>query len=98
METIDDVVYGDVYLAGGQSNVTFDVDQAFNSSAEEASADAFAPWLRVFTVQPWVTAAPLLDLNASKVTRWARVNSSTIGSFSAIGFVFARGLHLRLLV
>ena len=95
--SMDDVAFGDVFVAGGQSNMTFDVNQALNSTAEEASADAFAPWLRVFTVQPWGTDEPQLDLNASKVTPWARVSSSTIGGFSAIGFFFARGLHLRLL-
>lgn len=77
--------------------MAFTVGQALNASAEEATADAYSPWLRVFTVSGVAADAPLVDLNGTaQHLPWSRVNSSSVGDFSAIGFFFARTLFNRL--
>jgi hypothetical protein len=47
-QTIEDVLFGEVWVASGQSNMAFSVSQAFNHSAECAAATN--PALRLFTV------------------------------------------------
>jgi len=89
--SLADVVFGEVVSFGGQSNTSFDVDQAFNSTAEEATADAYSAFLRIMTVKPFSSPTALVDLNATDQA-WARVNSSNVGRFSAIGFFYGRGL------
>jgi len=91
-----DVVFGDVFSAGGQSNMAFTVGQALNASAEEATADAYSPWLRVFTVSGVAADAPLVDLNGTQHLPWSRVNSTNVVDFTAIGFFFARALFNRI--
>ena len=58
---LTDVLFGDVYLCGGQSNMQFTVSSALNASAEIAAAN-YAN-IRVFTVgQGNSSATPLRDL------------------------------------
>ena len=44
------IVFGDVYVCSGQSNMDFAVPMGFNATAEGADADAF-PDIRLYTVQ-----------------------------------------------
>ena len=91
-----DVVFVDCFLVGGQSNAAFAVSQALNASAEEATADAYSPWLRVFTVSGVAADAPLVDLNGTQRLPWTRVNSSNVADFSAIAFFFGRAIFDQL--
>ena len=95
--SLSDVVFGDVYEAGGQSNMSFETSQAFNASAEEATADAYSHWIRTLTVTGVSSPTALVDLNGTSQTQpWARVNSTNVAHFSAVGFFFARSLFDRL--
>lgn len=45
---LDDVLFGDVYVCGGQSNMQMTVDLVFNASEEMQQADQY-PNIRLFT-------------------------------------------------
>ena len=46
--SLTNILFGDVYVCSGQSNMQFTVDQAFNSSEEIANADNYNN-IRLFT-------------------------------------------------
>lgn len=49
--TISDVLFGDVLLCSGQSNMQLSVQMALNATAELAAIDAFGPMIRVLKVR-----------------------------------------------
>lgn len=72
--SLTDVVFGEVFLCGGQSNMQMTVGQAFNASQEESAANDY-PFIRLFTVgQGNVSSAPLqtLAVSARAFARCAR--------------------------
>jgi sialate O-acetylesterase len=87
-QTIEDVLWGDVHLCGGQSNMQFTVHQSLNATEEIKKADAF-PLIRLFTVgQSSSSNVPLLELNTTEQT-WSIASSASVGGgdwseFSAI--------------
>lgn len=88
--TYTDVVFGDVYLASGQSNMEWPLSAATNASAEIAAANY--PDIRQFKIQKGVANTPSTELPSSA---WAKAVPSTAGSFSAVAYFFARELHLQ---
>ncbi len=87
--TFTDVVFGDVYLASGQSNMEWPLSSATNAAAEIAAANF--PDIRQFKIQKGVANTPSSDLPASA---WTKALPSTAGGFSAVAYFFARELHL----
>lgn len=94
---MDNVLFGDVYLCGGQSNMQFAVPGISNASEEAARADNY-PLIRLFTVGQGTTSpTPLEDLNTVK-QGWSVANHSSIagggafGYFSAVCWIFGREL------
>ena len=95
--TLSDVLFGDVFLCGGQSNAVFVVHSGFNATVEIARADNY-PNIRVFTVGEYGTTSytPLLQLGSIKQT-WAVASAASIGgadwqAFSAVCWFFGRNL------
>lgn len=88
--TYTDIVFGDVYLASGQSNMEWPLSSATNASAEIAAANY--PDIRQFKIQKGVANTPSTDLPASA---WTKAIPSTAGGFSAVAYFFARELHLN---
>jgi len=91
--TFQDVLFGEVWLCSGQSNMEFTVASA--SNAKEAIAEAGDyPEIRHLKV-PRVTAGfPQDDV----LTHWEVSNSSTVPGWTAVGYFFAinisRELHV----
>lgn len=85
-----DVLVGEVWLASGQSNMEWKVALAANPEAEVANADF--PAIRVLEVARRPAALPETHFEGS----WQQASSETAGSFTAVGFFFARELHQRL--
>jgi len=87
-QTIDDVLFGDVHLCGGQSNMQFTVHTAVNATEEIKRADAY-PLIRLFTVgQGSQSAVPLPELNTTEQT-WSVASAASVGfgdwsEFSAV--------------
>jgi sialate O-acetylesterase len=88
--TIRDVLVGDVFLLGGQSNMGFQLDRS--AGAAKAKAQATYPWLRVFQQAPGKGAA---DERRDDVTEgsWSVCTPENAGKMSGVGFFFARELH-----
>eukprot|EP01105_Mastigella_eilhardi_P005522 TRINITY_DN17219_c0_g1_i1.p1 TRINITY_DN17219_c0_g1~~TRINITY_DN17219_c0_g1_i1.p1 ORF type:complete len:512 (-),score=138.52 TRINITY_DN17219_c0_g1_i1:49-1539(-) len=97
--TLTDVLFGDVYVCGGQSNMAMTVSDVFNAADEIALADDY-PLIRVFTVgQANYSATPLNEFAAIS-QQWTRASSASIGGpawgyFSATCWFFGRELYDR---
>jgi sialate O-acetylesterase len=85
----DDVLAGEVWLASGQSNMTFSV--ARSDQRAEAGAAAVGD-IRVFTVAQNPAPAPLDDVTG----QWVEAAPGTVGRFSAVAWFFASALHREL--
>ena len=59
---INDVLFGDVYICGGQSNMQFSVGGNVNGSTYAKEADSY-PNIRLFTVGQVPCCAPRADLH-----------------------------------
>lgn len=82
-----DVLFGDVWICAGQSNMGFPLRRAKNAQAEIASATY--PNLRFLTVPVKSAKEPQTDFDAT----WAACSPKTAGDFSAVAYFFARRLR-----
>lgn len=81
------VLVGDVWLCSGQSNMNWQVQDAQNARQEIASADH--PLIHYFGVTNEVTDTPQDDTPGT----WQAAVPGAIGTFSAVGYYFARELQ-----
>ncbi len=81
---ISDVLTGEVWLASGQSNMEFRVDQANDAKNEIAAADH--PLIRQFDVPNRVAESPQVKTDGS----WVVCSPATAAKFSAVAYYFAR--------
>lgn len=102
--TLSDVLFGDVWVASGQSNMAFSVKQAFNHTAECADA---ATWkhIRLFTVAvnaDWhkYHAGEPADFNVSGIRQqWSVASPDSVCGggdfdfFSAAAYFFCRNVQ-----
>lgn len=86
---IDDVLIGQVWLTSGQSNMEMGVKAAANGTEEVAAANY--PKIRLFFTGGSIDDEPQRKLENSN---WWVCGSETVGYFSAIGYFFARQIHL----
>ncbi len=85
--TVTNVLVGEVWICSGQSNMEFGVGGARNASVEKA--DALYPQIRMFTVAKRTAAVPTTTCDG----KWIVCTPQSVGSFSAVGYFFARKLH-----
>ncbi|MDF1801146.1 MAG: sialate O-acetylesterase [Planctomycetota bacterium] len=83
---LDDVLAGDVWLASGQSNMEWRVENTY--SAEALVQRGRVEGLRMFTAQRASVDQPAADVAGS----WAVMDADTVGKFSAVGTHFALAL------
>ena len=95
---MSNVLFGDVYLCGGQSNMQFAMPAIANSSTEIEAANKY-PDIRLFTVgQKTSSRTPLDDLQTTEEL-WSVANSTTVagrggfGYFSAVCWIFGRQVY-----
>jgi sialate O-acetylesterase len=94
--TIRDIVFGEVWLGSGQSNMEMPLkgwppnDPIEGSETEIATADY--PLIRMFTVERTVSLTPKDDVKG----RWIVASPETVGDFSATAYFFAKALHAGL--
>ncbi|HEX9047350.1 MAG TPA: GDSL-type esterase/lipase family protein [Verrucomicrobiae bacterium] len=91
--TVDDILVGDVWLAGGQSNMEFKLGPQPGQKEvvgwKEAVAAANYPLIREFATTYRYSTEPLGDVRG----RWIVCSPATAGEFTAVGFFFARDLQ-----
>lgn len=85
---VSDILMGDVFICGGQSNMEWPMRDINNS--EQELADASYPKIRMFTVLKDISDRKQEDLPSGA---WELADSETAAEFSAIGFLTARKLH-----
>ena len=91
--TLKDVLVGEVWLCGGQSNMEMTVRGCFNFEAERTAATNSS--IREIKVGHSVTATALDDLDASS-GKWTACSPETVGRFTAVGYFFAREIAKEL--
>nr|XP_057935916.1 sialate O-acetylesterase isoform X1 [Doryrhamphus excisus] len=89
--TLTDVLFGDVWLCGGQSNMYFKTSQIFNASEELALADKY-PHVRTFMVALRMSDTELTDLKGVALP-WSVTESSGLAEFSAVCWLFGRYMY-----
>jgi sialate O-acetylesterase len=88
---IKDVLIGEVWVASGQSNMTFGLEGATGAGDEIPKANF--PEIRLFTVPKRIALTPQEN---TLVASWQICTSDTAKSFSAVAYFFARALHENL--
>jgi sialate O-acetylesterase len=91
--TFKNVVVGDVWLCGGQSNMQWSVTQS--AGKDEALALPANPQLRLFTVRREGAPEPRTEVNGGP---WAVASAASVADFSAVGYYFGRDLQASLKV
>src|SRR5579883_699242 len=84
---IHDVMVGDVWICGGQSNM--ELPLRFTDNAAEVARQANYPNIRYFTVPERTAYRPVFNLKGS----WKVVSPQTAEWLSAVAFYFARRLE-----
>ncbi|XP_033626189.1 sialate O-acetylesterase-like [Asterias rubens] len=94
-----DVMFGDVWVCSGQSNMAFTVKQAFNGSKELIDSVTY-PNIRLLAVVNVTSATPEYDFNGGLHGPWSKPNSDSLGGkaptytyFSALCWFFGRDLY-----
>jgi sialate O-acetylesterase len=99
--TLVDVLFGELWMCGGQSNMELTVSQAFNASVEKARAANY-PNIRLFTVgQEYADASREYKQLRSVWQDWSVASPQAVGAgnwtvFSAACWYFGRALHEHL--
>ena len=99
----ENVLVGDVWLCGGQSNMEHELDSIYHANVEKASAHY--PNIRLMTVPFAMSRRPLEDVtpvneysgwnrNFKKKGYWIVCSPKTVGRFCGIGYLFGRRLHM----
>jgi sialate O-acetylesterase len=88
--TVRNVLFGDVWVASGQSNMVWPLDQSRNGAAEKASADL--PQIRLFAAPRGPASEPQRDCSG----QWQVCTPQTAANFSAVAYFFGRELHRKI--
>ena len=90
--TLKNILFGDVYICSGQSNMQWGMWGVNNSQEEIAAADH--PDIRLYTVPNVVGFEP----QATVAGQWQVCSPQTVGGFTAVGYFFGRKLNEELKV
>lgn len=88
--TISDVLVGEVWVAGGQSNMEWVLHDT--TGAAEEIAKSANPMFRQFRVGKKASAKPLDDCKGS----WVAAGPQTSGGFTAVGYYFGKAIQNEL--
>ena len=87
---IKDVMIGEVWIASGQSNMTFGLEGAEGAATEVPKANY--PQIRLFTVPKKIALSPQEDTLPAV---WKICTPDNAKSFSAVAYFFAREIHRK---
>ena len=85
---LNDILFGDVWLASGQSNMEWALQNTNNAEREIASAQY--PAIRLFTVKREFAFEEREDVQSEG---WQLCSPETAARFSAVAYLFGRELH-----
>lgn len=84
---LQNILFGDVWLCSGQSNMRWEV--MASATGKDALAKADLPQIRLFRVPLRAAGQPVEDVAAD----WAVCSAATAARFSAVGFFFGREIN-----
>jgi sialate O-acetylesterase len=90
--TLNDVLIGEVWICGGQSNMEWKLENC--SDAQSAIESAADPEMRLFQIEHTTADAPQKDCKAV----WAKSDATSAAPFSGVGFHFGKILRKELKV
>ncbi|MCX7013099.1 MAG: sialate O-acetylesterase, partial [Candidatus Sumerlaeota bacterium] len=88
--TVHNVLVGEVWVCGGQSNMALQVGACENAQQELAASEN--PQIRLFKVAAAAADEPQKDVKGA----WAEAGPKTVAPFSATGYFFGRALQKAL--
>jgi sialate O-acetylesterase len=94
--SITDVLFGDVWLCGGQSNMEWNLYNAFNGSNEIKNAANYTD-IRIFQVSRSNNSKPLNDI-VDIYTRWSIPSKLNLQKFSAVCWFDSKQLYKQLII
>ncbi|CAF1063396.1 unnamed protein product [Adineta ricciae] len=94
--SLRDILFGDVWLCSGQSNMEMSVQKIFNGSIEIANAGKY-PKIRLFTVEKRQSIQPEDELLGITLN-WSIASVESVGSIytSAVCWIYGRMIHVEL--
>ena len=101
--TYDNILVGDVWICGGQSNMEDEISYVYHGDMEVSSANH--PMIRLMTVPQQASPVPFKDMarinefnswtrRHEKKGSWSQCSPKAVERFSAIGYIFGKRLHL----
>ncbi|XP_069101922.1 sialate O-acetylesterase-like [Argopecten irradians] len=91
--TLHDVMFGDVWLCSGQSNMEYNMGGLTNYSAEYTEASNYSN-IRIFNTMHAQSNVELSDLSAAPRIPWS-IPPGHLGGFSAICYLFGKRLSAQ---
>ncbi|XP_038123802.1 sialate O-acetylesterase [Cyprinodon tularosa] len=91
---LTDVLFGDIWLCGGQSNMYFNTSAIFNASEELALSSKY-PHVRPFMAALNMSKTELIDLIQVEMP-WFVPTPSVVADFSAVCWLFGRYMYDKL--
>lgn len=88
---ISDIMIGEVWLCSGQSNMEFNLRDAFNYKTTQLSASKTS--IRQFLVPNQVSLQPMDSITGGD---WVIADPETLGNFTAVGYFFAKEIAQQL--
>ena len=95
-DSLENVVFGELWLASGQSNMQYPLSQAKHGADDYKNGTKFSKWLRVLLVPPYMNSysqigfipdEPMKDIAGAM---WVNGENELIYSTSAVAFYFAQ--------
>lgn len=87
----EDVLFGEVWICSGQSNMQWTVNASANAAEEISNGNH--PQIRHFAVPREMNLTPQSDVSKGS---WQIATPQTVGEFTAVGYFFARDLQKEL--
>ena len=91
---LKNVLFGDVWLCSGQSNMVFGMKSVYNATEEMEDAKKYSN-IRFTRVNRESAESPDDNMDISLAHAWAGPSSAYLGDMSAICFLYAKNIYDR---
>ncbi len=104
IETLTNIVFGELWLASGQSNMMYPLSQSFTGVEMWQNQKKLSPWLRVLLVPGYpeykgetaLTCLPLEEQEDITDAEWVTGENLNVYNVSAVAYFFAEQLMKKL--
>ena len=93
--SLKEVLFGDVYLCGGQSNMVFAMNSVYNATQEMEEAKKYTK-IRFTRVNRESAELPDDFMDISLAHGWSQPSSQYLASMSAVCFLYAKNIYDQL--